>query len=67
MPQVQDCPRYRGRKTSRCIVVLEAQSGLDAQATRNVWMIHKFVLFSGKIAIDRECPVHFVDKDVLGL
>ena len=52
MAKMQGGPRNSRRKTACLELVFEAQSGLYAETSRNIWMIHKFVLLHGEVAVD---------------
>lgn len=63
--KMENSPRNSRHKAARFVPALESQSGLYAETSRDVWVVHEFVLLHGKVAIDGQGSIYFVQKCVL--
>ena len=62
MSQLKDSPRDIGCEAAGLVSVLEAESSLDAETTGKILMAHELIVLLGKVAVDGQRAVDFVDK-----
>lgn len=67
MTKVKDYPWCGRGKTARFVSVLKTQGSLNAEAPWDIRMVHKFILLHRKVAVYRQCPVYFVNKQQLSV
>lgn len=67
MTQVENRPGYSGREATRFVAFLKSQSSLHTETPGDVKMVHEFILLHRKVAVYRQRPIYFINKDILSV
>jgi hypothetical protein len=62
LAELENGPWNRRRDGTGLVLARKAQRRLYTQGTRDIWVVHQFILFCCEIAVDGQSPVHFVYK-----